>query len=535
MDRNENTLSCDLTEIPYGFYYESCPNVLKTGVKIEFTQEKIEEIIKCEQNIDYFLTHYCHIIDPDFGRCLIKPRAYQTKMINHLNDNRFSILMLPRQSGKSAISALFILYYILFNKDKTIAILANKQLISQEIFSRVTMAYELLPYWLQVGVSVWNRTSAEFGNGCRLFCAATSKSSIRGLTAQLLYIDECAHIDRGLWDEFYTSSYPTIAASQQSKIILVSTPAGLNHFHILWKGATQKKNNFAHFTIKWNEIPGRDEAWLERTKKDIGETRANQEFLCSFLGSSNTLISGDVLGQMEAIEPHLTEQSGHLKIYELPIPGHHYIIGVDTGKGTGRNSSVAQIIDITQEPFKQAAVYKNNRIRPKKYAKTVMELAERYNHAHIMVENNAEGMSVVETLWYDLEYENLVNDKKDVGIRAKKDSKHTGTDVLKEYIEEGRVEITDQDTIYQLGRFCEVSPGIFKGDDGEEDDCVMALLWALYFTKTPEYIHGEEFMKPLQDEDKEVEEEIEEEYPLGLFFGNVDEEKEAFTNELAWG
>lgn len=530
-DEGNIVLPSNIKTLPKICRYDGKPKIKKSGIKMEYTREQLEELAKCAQSVEYFITNYCYIVHPDKGKHLIELYPFQNDFINHLNDNRMSCVMMPRQCGKSTITALFVLHYILFNDDKKAIITANKLKISKEIFQKVRCCFEEIPFFMQVGVVEWQKTGCTLENGSGCSAEATSADGMRGISGNLIVLDEFAHLQKNISDEFFASMYPTISASTEAKLIIISTPKGMNSFHTLWTKSVKKKNTFAPFTIKWNDIPGRDKKFKEETIKNIGRIKWNQEFECSFIGSSKTLIKPEILELLEASDP-IDIIDNCFRIYEQPKAGNIYAIGVDSAKGTGGDYSVSQIIDITAFPFRQVAVYRNNEISTHKYADKVYEMAMKYNEAWIMCENNDVGQAVVNKLWHDLEYENLVNyaatkaNRKDIGIRATKKTKSMGCDLLQEFFEDYLLEIFDLDTIYELSKFEETSTGIFKAEDGEHDDTVMALLWALFIIKT-NYIDREDDIKISRDmeEDSEYDEE-----PLIPVIGNGDSDE----NDNSW-
>lgn len=500
-------LPSTLKQLPKEACYDGIANIKKSGIVIKYEEEQLKEILRCSSDINYFAEKYVWIIDPNKGKSVIELRDYQKKLLEHVQINRFTILLASRQIGKSLTVAIYLLHYILFNEDKKVAILANKAAISKEIFSRLRLAYERLPYWMQVGVVEFQKTSFTLENGSQAFSAATTPEGLRGISAQAILLDEFAFCRRSIADEFFASMYPTVSAAKDSKIIVVSTPNGMNHFHEMWQKAEKKKSDFKTFRVDWWEVPGRDEEWKEETIKNIGQIKFNQEFGNSFIGSSKTLIKPSVLELLESSDP-IDIVDNHFKIYEQPIAGNTYAMGVDSAKGTGGDYSVIQVIDITAFPFRQVAVYRNNEISTYKFADVVHEIAMKYNDSYIMCENNDVGQAVVNKLWHDLEYENLVNytatkaGRADIGIRATKKTKPMGCDLLQEFFEDFLIEIFDLDTIYELSKFEETSTGIFKAEDGEHDDTVMALLWALFIIKT-NYIDREDDIRASRDENDE--------------------------------
>lgn len=526
------TLSGNYTSgLPPWARYDGSPLLKKAFVKIKYTEFQIEEIIKCSEDIVYFAENYITIVDPNKGKTIVKLRDYQKRLLKHFNENRFTILLSPRQIGKSLSFAIYLTWYSLFNKDKKSMILANKYSTAKEIFSKVKLAYERLPHWLQVGVTEWNVMSLTLENGCSISCAATSSDGIRGLSINgILVLDEFAFLRRTVAEDFFTSVYPTISASLESKIIIVSTPNGLNHFADIWKKAEKGKNSFKPFKVDWTEVPDRNAAWMEKTKEDVGAQKFRQEYLAEFLGSTNTLISVKTLENLESEAPIDTLEWG-LKIFEHPKQNHIYIIGVDTAKGTGGNYSVTQVLDISAVPIKQVAVYSDNTIGTYNFSYLIEKIAKLYNSAYLSIENNAEGAAVLQTLWNEIEYENIIDfetNKKELGIRATVKTKSHALDILKDYLENKKIEIKDIQTIYELSRFVDHGNGRFSAEEGENDDFVSALYWALFITSIPEYFEKNEMLLNVKKEENNAE--VGEE-PMIPF---IDEEdtKDDFQKEL---
>lgn len=388
----------------------------------------------------------------------------------------------------------YILHYALTHPYINIGILANKGRTAEEILTRIKLSYEMLPWFLQVGVSKYNVTSVKFGNGTEIFAAATSNSSIRGKSCRLLYMDEFAHIDNDV--EFYTSTYPVISAGKKTKIIITSTPNGLNMFYKLWQDAEAGKNSYKTLSYDYTVVPAYNEpGWKEATVADIGPRQFAQEYQCSFLGSSNTLISGDKLTKFVIKEP-LENKDRHLSVYEQPQPDHQYCACVDTAEGTGNDYSAISVIDVTTTPYRQVAVYCNSRIQPAAFARVVYEVAKRYNEAYLMVENNSIGKIVADSLWHDFEYENLYRSQSQAGeqeigfigllpgIRTTKKTKSIGCSTLKSLIESDTLIIEDAGTISELSSF-EAKGSSYQAAKGKHDDVTMTLVLFAYLTTQP--------------------------------------------------
>ena len=396
-------------------------------------------------------------------------------------------------SHNTTMSSVFMLHYMLFNKHKTIAILANKETAAKEVLRRIKSAYEMLPLWLQQGVVTWNEKSIGLENGMRLIAATTSIDSISGESISLLYLDEFSKVKAHVAEEFITATMPVISSGKNSKVIIVSTPTGLNHYYSYWKGATEmdekNQNNFYPIKVNWWDHPNRDDAW----KKEVLQTfnndlnRFNQEYGNQFLGSSSTLIDPDVLERIKTQRPIDIKFNGAFKIYEAPVDGVTYVMGIDTGKGTGRDYSVIQVLRIDGEKsLKQVAVYRNNTISTHDFSQVCLGISKFYGECMMMIENNGIGESLCNAIWYEYEYEYVCNlDPKGLGIRSTNKSKLQANLLLKRYLDEGYLTLSDEQTVAELSRYIEVKPNIYKAETSStHDDCVTSLLWALYFIIT---------------------------------------------------
>jgi hypothetical protein len=474
--------------------YHGNPNLKPIGYQHEFSEEQIREIIKCQQDPIYFIETYCHIVTLDEGLKLFKLYDCQKKKVDIILNNRKVVLMEGRQQGKTVTAAACILWYTLFQESKTVAILANKGNSAREVLSRYQTMYENLPMWLQQGVRTWNKGDVELENGSRVFTAATTASGIRGKSVNWLYIDEAAIIPNNVAEEFFASVYPTISAGVTTKILLTSTPLGYNHFWKFWNEAEKGNNGFVHHFIPYWEIPGRDEAWAEEQRKTLGELKFNQEVLCQFLGSSNTLISSRALGNLSSIDPIFRNMN--IDVYEVPIKGHQYVITVDVSRGIGGDYSAFTVVDVTEAPYRFVAKYRCNSIAPMLYPDIIYKAAKDYNDAFVLVEINDIGGQVVDILHSELEYENILgtvteNNKTYVspgfakstalGVRTTKTVKRIGCFALKSLIEEQKLLLFDAETISELSTYIERN-GNFNADEGYNDDLVMSLVLFSWLT-----------------------------------------------------
>lgn len=477
--------------------YHGNPNLKPIGYQHDFTKEEFEEFVKCEQDPIYFIENYCQIVTLDKGLQPFKLYDCQKKKVDFIMNNRKTILMEGRQQGKTVTAAACIVHYSIFNADKNIAIMANKTAAAREVLSRYQTMYENLPIWMQQGVKTWNKGDVDLENGSRVFTSATTSSGIRGKSVNWLYIDEAAIIPNNIADEFFASVYPTISAGETTKILLTSTPLGYNHFWKFWNESEKGTNGFENMFIPHTEIPGRDDAWIEEQFKLLGEVKFNQEVLCDFLGSTNTLISGKALSTMSSIDP-VYKKDG-LEIYEEPQQDKYYVISADTARGIGGDYSAFIVVDITQMPFKVVGKYRDNKISPLLYPDFINKVAKDYNGAYVLLETNDIGQQVVDILHQELEYENIfscVQEKNKqyvspgfgkqstLGVRTSKAVKRQGCLALKSLIEEQKFLLFDAECISELSTFVERS-GTFAADEGYHDDLAMCMvLFAWLSTNT---------------------------------------------------
>ena len=466
------------------FGYLGNPNVKRDGVETSFTKEEILEYKKCLEDPSYFARKYVKIISLDEGLVPFNLYEYQENMFKHFNDNRFSIVLACRQSGKSISSVVYLLWYACFHPEKTIAILANKGAIAREMLARITLALENLPYFLQPGCKALNKGSIEFSNNSKIVANATSASSIRGLSVNLLFLDEFAFVDNDA--QFYTSTYPVVTAGKDTQIIICSTANGIgNVYHKLWEGAVQNTNEFKPFRVDWWDVPGRDEKWKETTISNTSKLQFEQEFGNTFHGRGNTLISADALLSQQSKEPELVNEK--TLIYKNPEEGHEYIMTVDVSKGRNQDYSTFTIIDVSTKPFEQVAVFRDNNISPMILPDIIYKYAKTYNDAYVVVESNDQGAVVCNGLYYDLEYENVFVESSikanAIGVTMTRRVKRIGCSGIKDLIEQNKLIIHDAQTIVEMSTF--VSRGSsFQAIAPNHDDLMMNLVLFAWFTTT---------------------------------------------------
>ena len=461
-------------------------NVKRDGVQHNFTEEEVKEYLRCSKDPVYFCKKYLKVISLDEGLVPFDLYPYQEKMFDHFNNNRFSIVLACRQSGKSISSVGYIIWYACFHSEKTIAVLANKGATAREMLARITLMLENLPFFLQPGCKALNKGSIEFSNNSRIIASATSGSSIRGMSVNLLFLDEFAFVERA--NEFYTSTYPVISAGKDTKVIITSTANGIgNTFHKIWEGAVQKVNEFVPFTVNWWDVPGRDEKWKAQTIANTSQLQFDQEFGNTFYGTGDTLINAETLLSFRASNPKEVLEGGDLLIYDRPNKDHDYIMTVDVSKGRGQDYSTATVIDISVRPFKQVAVYRNNTISPILLPNIIYKYAKVYNEAYVVIESNDQGTLVCNGLYQDLEYDNLHMEsaiKADrIGIEMNRKVKRLGCSSIKDILENQKLQIVDENTIMEISTF--VSKGqSYEASDGNHDDLMMNLVLFGYFVSS---------------------------------------------------
>jgi hypothetical protein len=467
----------------------------RTGTELSYTEEQVLEIAKCADDPVYFIKTYVKIVNVDRGLITFDMWDFQEDMVRTFHENRFTIAKMPRQVGKTTTTVGYMLWAAIFNEEYTIGILANKGQLARDILGRIQKAYEYLPNWLQQGIMTWNKGSLELENGSKIFAYATSAAGVRGGTYNLIFLDEFAFVPHNMAVEFFTSTYPVISSGQTSKVIIVSTPNGLNLFYKMWTDAIEKRSTYKTVEVHWSMVPGRDAKWKEETIRNTSEEQFRQEFETEFIGSSATLISGAKLRSLAFHDPIVTEED--FNIYEQPIPGHLYIATVDCSEGVNLDYSTINVLDATQAPYKQVARYRNNKLPLLFFPTVIYSIAKRYNEAFVLVETNNIGQQVVDILHYDLEYENIYKTEQhhikgqsissgfkrstSFGIKTTKSVKKIGCANLKTLVENDKLIINDFDTINEMNTFVRVRDS-YAAEEGSNDDIVMGLVLFSWLT-----------------------------------------------------
>ena len=466
--------------------YLGNPNLKKANVQQNWTKEEVEEYAKCMKDPIYFIQEYIQIVNIDEGLVPFKMYDFQKEMVGTFHNNRFTICKLPRQSGKSTTIIAYLLHYVLFNEQVNVAILANKAATARDLLGRLQLAYEHLPKWLQQGVMSWNKGSLELENGSKILASSTSASAVRGGSYNIIFLDEFAYVPSNVAEQFFSSVYPTISSGKTSKVMIVSTPHGMNMFYKIWTDAEHERNSYVPIEVHWSEVPGRDEKWKEETIKNTSEAQFNTEFECEFLGSIDTLISARKLRTLSFIEPK--QRNAGLDVYKPPEEGKTYFITCDVARGTSNDYSAFIVFDITQMPYTIAAKYRDNEIKPLVYPQKIYDVARAYNQAFVLIEINDIGEGVANTMQFDLEYDNLVmasmrgragqvlgggfsGGKAQLGVRTTKAVKTVGCSNLKQLVEDDKLIVEDYDLVNELSTYI-VKGQSWEADDGCTDDLV---------------------------------------------------------------
>jgi hypothetical protein len=472
------------------------PKLRKQNTPIALTQEQFDEVEKCANDIIYFIRKYVKVVRPGHGLVPLDLFPFQERLILEFQNNRFVILKCGRQLGKSTCLMAYFLHCSIFNKDYAIAIAAHKQIAANGLLGRYQKAYENLPLWMQSGVVEWNKGSVVLENGSKIGAFATSADGLRSFSCDMVVLDEFAFVPNNIAEEFFTSTYPVISAGDNTKILITSTPKGLNHFYEKWLAATsddpEKKSEFTPIEAHWSDWPGRDETWKRNTISNTSLEQFQQEQEADFLGSSATLINAQKLKQLMAKigQPKTKDFDGNMFIYDMPSENRTYVISVDVSEGLQQDYSAFSVIDVSEIPYKQVAKYRNNGIKPYELPAIIMTAARAYNEAFILVEINGIGLQVADTLHFELEYENLIKielknkqqmhtpgfkKRINFGLRHTIQTKQIGCNSLKSLIEHDKLIIEDGHTIKELANFV-VDKKTFKAEEGYNDDLAMTLV-----------------------------------------------------------
>ena len=518
--------------------YLGNPNLKKANVQQEWTKEELQEYKRCMDDPQYFVENYIMIVSLDEGLVPFKLYDFQKEMVGTFHNNRFTICKLPRQSGKSTTIIAYLLHYVLFNPSVNVAILANKAATARDLLGRLQLAYEHLPKWLQQGVMSWNKGSLELENGSKILASSTSASAVRGGSYNIIFLDEFAYVPANVAEQFFSSVYPTISSGKTTKVMIVSTPHGMNMFYKLWTDAEEGRNEYIPIEVHWSEVPGRDEAWKQQTIKNTSEAQFNTEFECEFLGSIDTLITPSKLRQLAYRAP--VKSNAGLDVHQNPEDGHTYFLTADVSRGTQNDYSAFVVVDVTEIPYKIVAKFRDNEIKPLLFPAKIYDVARAYNQAFVMVEVNDIGEQVASALQFDLEYDNLImasmrgragqvlgggfsGGRAQLGVRTTKAVKRIGCSNLKQMVEDNKLIVEDLEIITELSTFI-VKGQSFEADEGCNDDLVACLFMFAWAT-------DQQYFKELSDQDiratmmKEQQDMLDQDMaPFGFILDGLEEE-----------
>ena len=528
--------------------YLGNPLLKKANVKIDFTPQQVKEFIKCKNDPIYFTKTYVQIVSLDEGLVPFKMWDFQEELIRKFHKSRFNIAKLPRQTGKSTTVVSYLLHYLIFNDSVNVGILANKASTARDLLARLATAYENLPKWIQQGVVVWNKGNIELENGSKILAASTSASAVRGMSFNIIFLDEFAFVPNHIADSFFASVYPTITSGKSTKVIIISTPQGMNHFYKMWQDAVNGRNDYTYHEVHWSQVPGRDAKWKEETIKNTSQRQFTQEFECEFLGSVDTLISASKLKAL-AFEDPISQNKG-LDIYEKPKDKSEYLLTVDVSRGVGGDYSAFIIFDITTVPYRIVGKYRNNEVKPMLFPNVINDVARAYNNAWVLCEVNDVGDGVASILNYDLEYPNVLmcamrgragqivgqgfsGNKTQLGVKMSVTVKKVGCANLKQIVEDDKLTFNDYDIINELTTFIQKKQS-FEADDGFHDDLVMCMVIFAWLVQ-------QDFFKEMTDNDirqriyEEQKNQIEQDMsPFGFITTGLEGDEGFVTDGAVW-
>lgn len=518
--------------------YLSNPNLKRANTTIQWTKEQVIEFLNCKEDPVYFARNYIKIVSLDDGLVPFNLFPFQEKLVRRFHENRFNICKMPRQTGKSTTCVSYLLHYAVFNDNVNIAILANKASTAKDLLGRLQLAYENLPKWMQQGILSWNKQSLELENGSKIIAASTSASAVRGGSYNIIFLDEFAFIPNSIADQFFASVYPTISSGTKTKVIIVSTPHGMNHFYRMWHDAEKGKNEYLPTDVHWSEVPGRDAKWKASTIANTSEQQFKVEFECEFLGSVDTLINPSKLRTLVYDDP--IKRNKGLDVYQNPIEDHNYLMTVDVARGIGGDYSAFIVFDITEFPYRQVVKYKNNEIKPMLFPNIIMEVAKAYNESWVLVEVNDIGDQVSNILHFDLEYDNILmcsmkgrsgqivgsgfsGKRSQLGVRMTSAVKKLGCSNLRTMIEDDKLIVNDYDIISELTTFIQ-KHNSFEAEEGCNDDLAMCLVifsWLVAQSYFKEMTDNDVRKRIYEDQKNQIDQDM---APFGFVLDGLDDE-----------
>jgi hypothetical protein len=479
--------------------------VKKPNVQESYTEQQIKEIIKCADPVtgpQHFLDNYFYIQHPTRGRMLYQPYEYQCRLVDTYHNYRYSISLMPRQTGKSTTAAGYLLWYAMFVPDSTILVAAHKYTGSQEIMQRIRYAYESVPDFIRAGVTSYNKGSIDFDNGSRIVSATTTENTGRGMSISLLYCDEFAFVRPNIASEFWTAIAPTLATG--GKCIITSTPnSDEDQFAQIWRQANKCLDEYGNETIlgtngfrayrsKWQEHPDRDDKWADEMRSQLGEERFRREMECEFIIYDETLINPLHLTEMEGIDP--IQKQGQVRWYKKPERNNVYIVALDPSLGTGGDPSALQVLELPS--MKQVAEWQHNKTPVQQQVRIMAEITKYLaditgtsNDVYYSVENNTLGeaaLVAIDEYGEDNIRGIFLSEPKRPGasrthrkgFNTSNKSKLAACSKFKNLIETRKLHITSKALVSELKTFVAAGSG-FAAKIGEHDDLVMSMLLAV--------------------------------------------------------
>ncbi len=496
---DEDVLPEDIAEyLVSGKQYQGNENMMRHEAVIKWTPAMVDELKLCTKSLLHFAENHFFIRSLDEGKQRINLYKCQKRVLKAFKAHRFNIVLASRQIGKSTMVSIYALWFVCFQADKNITVIANKETTAAELFSRIQMAYEQLPVYLKPGIKNWTKNGMKLSNGSTIQVSSTSSAGPRGSSSNVVIIDEAAHISKEIMKELWKSAIPVISSSKTAQLFVISTPNGTdNKFYELIEESKKPGSEWHTETVKWDEIPGRDAKWKASTMATLGsEDDFFQEFDLGFHEQGKSVIDAKLLEEMKAQckEPILVDDNGCYRVYDLPKEGHLYAVGVDVGEGIGRTNSVAQVFDVTDPTnIVQAAVYANNMISPYHFGTRIMGIVNDWGRPPCLVENNNDGKQVLDVLVRTHNYENIVtyhlegvskhyDNAGRHGIHSHTNTKYKGIANFRYWTNSLKaVKFYDLDTLlemYNVVRLPNYTFGKRKTDD--LDDRVLSTVWGLF-------------------------------------------------------
>lgn len=522
----------DIKTIKNSPFKDNDPVWKKANIVFEYTPEELEELKRCKADPVYFASRYAKVMQ-ESGIEQIKLRDYQEEIIKSFKNNRFNCLMASRQIGKTVMSGVFIAWYLIFHTDKNVLAVANIASTTKEVLDKIKSVLENLPFFLKPGCISNNVMSMKFDNGCRLIGRTTTKNTGIGFTIHVLYIDEFAHINPSYLDFFYRAIYPTISASTNSKIIITSTPNGMNRFYDIYMDAMNGHNAYVPLRVDWWQVPGRDDEWKKMTIANLGsEEDFNQEYGLQFFSSDKLLLTSKDLKKIfklktQYVTPEWALTPDNLDILDgftvhpnfsgftpadIRNDGQSYIFTIDTADGLGRDYSVINIFKLVALPFNmldqvkdfiknegdifalvQVATFRSNKKDINQYCNTLEHLA--YNifnpeKVKLIIELNHKGDYVVDKISQNEAFwpGQIIHSKHTSssttwkpGLKMTETNKTKFCERFKYLTAVHKVLPNETKTVHELGSFGKSSNGNYRSQSGNDDLAMTCVMTAAFF------------------------------------------------------